>query len=170
MVFPNAWRTCELRSVVFSLSGSYEYRFYATTRMIQYRPVFTQQPRVKRKLKKGDDKADVELIVQRDVQATTEAPALSAAELAAPASNSAQGPPEKRQRIQTSVCTPEKWSKCDRSRLGARHEKVRAESYCDLSEEVMELRELRTQAVEELSKSRDYVSRGCFVCAAGCPH
>jgi len=54
--------------------------------------------------------------------------------------------------------------------LGARHDKVRAELYCDLSEEVMELRELRTQVVEELSKSRDYVGGECFVCAAGCPH
>jgi len=33
---------------------------------------------------------------------------------------------------------------------------VRAESYCDLSEEVTELRELRTQVVDELSKSREH--------------
>ena len=137
---------------VTGIVDSYDFQLFPSSHVLKYRALGSQEAWKARKLKKSETVDDVERIIRE----ATAAPAVPRATPVAERSDQGtpaeepSAPDAKRARTPVVRFSPARWSSYKRNRVGTRHDKVRADSYCDLTAEIEELRGFRSVVVEHL--------------------
>ena len=122
--------------------------------MLKYRAMGSTEVWKTRSLKKW--LTITESDIARIIREATAAPAVPRATPVAERSDQGtpaeepSAPDAKRARTPVVRFSPARWSSYERNRVGTRHNRMRADSYCDLTAEIEELRGFRSVVVEHL--------------------